>query len=92
MKWLKKILVSFGIVLIAWLVVSQFVMKFRISDREAKKKFSNDGVTLFTETILAAGSKLHYAKTGSDTLPTLFFVHGSPGADILNDLNAGTVR
>jgi pimeloyl-ACP methyl ester carboxylesterase len=79
MKWLKKILLSFGIVLIAWLVLAQFVMKFRISDSEAKKKFSNDGIILFTETILAAGSELHYAKTGSDTLPTLFFVHGSPG-------------
>ncbi|NJO26054.1 MAG: alpha/beta hydrolase [Bacteroidia bacterium] len=22
---------------------------------------------------------MHYAKTGNDTLPTLFFVHGSPG-------------
>ena len=79
MKWIKKILLSFAIVLIAWLVAAQFIMKFRISDSEAKKNFSHDGVILFTETIAAAGCKLHYAKTGSDTLPTLFFVHGSPG-------------
>lgn len=79
MKWIRRIASWLGILLITWLIVAQFVMKFRISDREAKKKFSNKGVILFTETILAAGSRLHYAKTGNDTLPTLFFVHGSPG-------------
>lgn len=79
MKWIKKILLSFVIVLIAWLVVAQYVMKFRITDNEAKRKFATDSVTLFTETIDVNGLKLHYAKTGNDTLPTLFFVHGSPG-------------
>ena len=79
MKWIKKIVLSFGIVLIAWLVIAQCVMKFRITDNEAKRKFAADSVSLFTETIDADGFKLHYAKTGNDELPTLFFVHGSPG-------------
>lgn len=80
MKWIRKIVLSFGIVLIAWLVVAQCVMKFRTPDNEAKRKFATVSVSLFTETIDADGFKLHYAKTGNDTLPTLFFVHGSPGS------------
>jgi len=66
--------------LVIWLVFAQCAMKFRIADSKAKENFSKEGVTLFTETIDANGSKLHYAKTGNDTLPTLFFVHGSPGS------------
>ena len=80
MKWIRKTSWSLGIILIAWLVFAQCAMKFRTSDREAKKKFSDDGLLLFTATIPAAGCKLHYAKTGNNTLPTLFFVHGSPGS------------
>lgn len=80
MKWVQKILFSVGIVLITWLVFAQYVMKFRTPDHVAKRKFATDSVNLFTETIDAVGSRLHYAKTGNDDLPTLFFVHGSPGS------------
>lgn len=55
-------------------------MKFRVSDNTAREKFSKNNVELFTETVVINGFKLHYAKTGHDTLPTLFFVHGSPGS------------
>ena len=54
-------------------------MKFRMSDSEAKEKFSKNNVDLITETIKVDGFDMHYAKTGNDTFPTLFFVHGSPG-------------
>jgi pimeloyl-ACP methyl ester carboxylesterase len=55
-------------------------MQFRVSDSKAKAKFSEAGVNLFTETITIQGFPIHYAKTGSDSLPTLFFIHGSPGS------------
>ena len=54
-------------------------MKFRMTDTEAKKKFSKNNVALTTETIKVDGFDMHYAKTGNDSFPTLFFVHGSPG-------------
>jgi len=53
-------------------------MKYRISDKKAKEQFAKKGVTLNTGFIEIDGFKLHYAKTGDDTLATLFFVHGSP--------------
>ncbi len=80
MKVKRKILLLFVVAIIGWLVFAQMGTKIRISDTKAKKEFSSVGIDLFTETIDAVGFRLHYAKTGSDTLPTLFFVHGSPGS------------
>ena len=76
----QKILLLFCSLLVSWLVYAQIAIKHRISDKKAKENFEAAGVTLFTETIVVDKTKLHYAKTGNDTLPTLFFVHGSPGS------------
>ena len=75
-----KLVLLFVILLISWLVYAQFGKKYRMSDGDAKKKFEDAGVSLYTGTIDVDESELHYAKTGNDTLPTLFFVHGSPGS------------
>ena len=78
-KIFRRILIVFTIIVIAWLVFANYGFKFRISDSKAKKKFSDTGVMLSTEFFMVNGFKIHYAKTGDDTLPTIFFVHGSPG-------------
>jgi pimeloyl-ACP methyl ester carboxylesterase len=75
-----KTFIILGIILFAWLILAQSCMQFRISDTEAKKKFSEAGVSLFTETVTVNGFSIHYVKTGNDSFPTLFFVHGSPGS------------
>ncbi len=79
MKWLKRSGLLLLVVMIAWLIYAQVTTKFRISDAAAKKKFAKEGVELITTTIRAHDFDLHYAVTGNDTMPTLFFVHGSPG-------------
>ena len=53
-------------------------MKYRIPDKKAKQNFLKHGVDLFTDTFNINDDELHFAKTGNDTLPTLFFIHGSP--------------
>ena len=78
-KFLRRLLIGFLTLIIIWLVFAQCSMKFRMSDGEAKEKFSKNHITLTTEFIQIDKFKMHYAKTGNDTLPTLFFVHGSPG-------------
>ena len=75
-----KLVLLFVILLISWLVYAQFGKKYRMSDGDAKEKFEDAGVSLYTGTIDVDESELHYAKTGNDTLPILFFVHGSPGS------------
>lgn len=78
-KFLRRLLIGFFLLMTIWLVFAQCGMQFRMSDNEAKEKFSKSGVTLSTTSIKVDGFDMHYAKTGNDTLPTLFFVHGSPG-------------
>jgi len=78
-KIFRRLLTGFLILIAVWLVFAQCSMKFRMSDSEAKEKFSKNNVTLTTESIKVDGFEMHYAKTGNDTLPALFFVHGSPG-------------
>lgn len=55
-------------------------MKFRISDSRAKEKFKAAGVDLAAHRLRINGYTMHYVKTGNDTMPTLFFFHGSPGS------------
>jgi pimeloyl-ACP methyl ester carboxylesterase len=65
---------------ITWIILAQSCMKFRISDSNAKMEFEQKGLQVSFKNLKEDGISLHYAKTGSDTLPTLFFIHGSPGS------------
>jgi pimeloyl-ACP methyl ester carboxylesterase len=69
-----------GTFLLLWLIMAQSCMKFRISDTDARKKFIAAGVVLHTAEKKINGFPLHYAEAGNDTLPTLLFVHGTPGS------------
>ena len=42
-----------------------------------KKRIFKGGINLHIETFISNGFKLHFVKTGSDSLSTLFFVHRS---------------
>ena len=75
-----KSMLVFGIILIAWIIFAQSCMTFRKADDEMKNEFKAKGVTLVTATEKIDGRNIHYAKTGSDTLPTLVFIHGTPGS------------
>ena len=76
----KRTYMIVGVALIVWIILAQSCMKFRISDSAAVKKFSNSGIVLKTITKKINGFPLHYAQTGNDTLPTLLFIHGTPGS------------
>ena len=79
-RWMKRSFMILGIILLLWLVMAQSCMKMRISDDKAKQQFLQEGVQLQTPVKNINGFRLHYAQTGSDTLPTLLFVHGTPGS------------
>ncbi len=69
-----------GIILLSWLLLAQSCMSFRKSDTDERSEFANSNITLRTGTMQVNGRHIHYAFTGSDSLPTIFFIHGSPGS------------
>ena len=75
-----KSMIVFGIILIAWIVFAQSCMTFRKADGEMRKEFESKGVVLKTVTEKIDGRNIHYAQTGQDSLPTLVFIHGTPGS------------
>jgi pimeloyl-ACP methyl ester carboxylesterase len=79
-RFLMKLLWITGFILLLWLILAQSCMTMRKPDEEAKKEFEKDSVKLSTATIVVDGKHIHYAATGDDSLPTLFFVHGTPGS------------
>jgi pimeloyl-ACP methyl ester carboxylesterase len=77
--FMKKLLMLSGLFLLSWLLFAQSCMSFRKSDAEEKAEFAKDHVELRTATIKVDEKHIHYALTGNDSLPTIFFIHGSPG-------------
>lgn len=82
---LKKIMrrtLLYGFVLLAvWLLLAQcFIMRNRWSDKKAYKVFKAKDVPLTVYDTVINNRHLHYAVCGTDSLPTLVFIHGSPGS------------
>lgn len=89
-RFFMKSMMIFLIILIIWIIFAQSCMTFRKADGEMKEAFETKGVKLKTITEKIDGRNIHYAQTGEDTLPTLVFIHGTPGswnafADYLED-------
>ncbi len=73
----KILLLLFGI---AYTTFALSGMKMRMDDNTAIKEFATQKIELKIKSFYNQGFQVHYVKVGSDTLPTLFFVHGSPGS------------
>ena len=76
----KRMLWISGAIIFVWLILAQSCMSMRKTDEEAQEEFVKQGILLKTGNILVDGRHLHYVSTGSEKLPTLFFVHGTPGS------------
>lgn len=76
----RKFLMTLLVIICGWLVFAHWGMSYRVSDSKAKKEYTAKGVNLITKNFTRNNFSLHYAQAGHDTLPTLFFVHGSPGS------------
>ena len=77
---MKKSLLLILLVLGGWLILAQSCFTFRTADSKAINSFQKDGISLKTATIKQDGFPLHYVQTGNDSLPTLVFIHGTPGS------------
>ena len=64
-----------------WIFLCQCVIqKERWSDGKAKSIFKAKNIPLEIGDTVINGHHLHYAISGSDSLPVLVFIHGSPGS------------
>ena len=53
---------------------------FRANEEIQIHRFAKKGISLIPGTYRANGLSIHYVQTGLDTLPTIIFVHGTPGS------------
>src|SRR5688572_772898 len=82
-KWLRRFLrtliVTIGLLITACLVFDHFV-QFRRSDAELTKIFHEQSIDAKIHYYTTHGRRLRYVAAGNDSLPTLLFLHGSPGS------------
>lgn len=82
-RWLRRILrtliIMIGVIIIACLVFDHFV-QFRRNDEELNKIFAEQNIDASIHYYTTHNRKLRYVAAGPDTLPTLLFLHGSPGS------------
>jgi pimeloyl-ACP methyl ester carboxylesterase len=79
-KYMRKIIGYSMLLITIWVFLSQcIIMKERWSDDKAYRVFKSKDVPLQMHDTVINKSHLHYATCGADTLPTLVFIHGSPG-------------
>jgi pimeloyl-ACP methyl ester carboxylesterase len=78
--YMRKIIVYSMALLSTWIFLAQcMIMKERWSDKKAYSVFKTKNVPLQMHDTIINNSHLHYAVCGTDSLPTLVFIHGSPG-------------
>lgn len=76
-----RIFFSVALMLLLWIFLGRCViMQNRISDAKGRRWFKAKNVDLTIRDTLIDGRHIHYAMTGDVNLPTLIFIHGSPGS------------
>jgi pimeloyl-ACP methyl ester carboxylesterase len=78
---MRKFLSYSFVLIFIWIILAQcLIMKNRWSDKKALNVFNAKHIALQIKDTVINTHHLHYAICGSDTLPTLVFIHGSPGS------------
>lgn len=68
-----------SVLFILWIIAAPGCMTFQITDSKAKEDFRKKGLILKTGNLQIGKRDIYYTSVGNDSLPTLFFIHGSPG-------------
>lgn len=67
------------IILLTWIILAPGCMTFSLTDEKARADFLKKGLDLKTAFFTVNNRQIHYTMVGNDSLPTLIFIHGSPG-------------
>jgi pimeloyl-ACP methyl ester carboxylesterase len=79
LKFSKRLLIGYIILFIISQILSS-CLTFKVRQKEIDTKFSGYPMKPSQHQIEVQGAKMNYAEIGSDSLPVVFFVHGSPGS------------
>ena len=79
LKFSKRLLIGYVILFIISQILSS-CLTFKVSQKEIDAKFLGYQMKPVQHQLEVQGAKMNYAEIGSDTLPVVFFVHGSPGS------------
>lgn len=81
-KVMRRTILYSSCLIFLWLILAQcFIMRNRWSDNKAYRVFKAKDVSLTIYDTIIKERHLHYAVCGNgDSLPTLVFIHGSPGS------------
>ncbi|MFL5741418.1 MAG: alpha/beta fold hydrolase [Flavisolibacter sp.] len=83
MFWFKRsirILIAAILLLIISCFVFDHYVQFRKTDGELKQIFSENHIQASIHYYTSKGRRLRYVSAGKDGLPTVLFLHGSPGS------------
>lgn len=78
-KTTKRLLISYLIILAVAQLFSG-CMTFRLTKAEIDEQFKNTVYKPTEHRIKVLGREINYVEIGKDSLPVVFFVHGSPGS------------
>ena len=82
-RWLRRLLRTF-LGIIVFIIVACFTfdhfVQFRKSDEELRKFFAQNNIHGKIGYYTAIGRRLRYVSIGTDSMPTLLFIHGSPAS------------
>lgn len=82
-RWFRRLLriviVLIGLFIIACFIFDHYV-QFRKSDKELKQIFAEKNINASIHYYNTHGRTMRYVSVGSDSLPTLLLLHGSPGS------------
>lgn len=82
-KWFRRSMRILGVLLVLFIIacfVFDHYVQFRKSDAELNKIFAENNIPASIKYYSAQGRTLRYVSVGNDSLPTLLFLHGSPGS------------
>ena len=74
LQWIKRL-----VLLLALVVFFSRCISVSMSDKKVSQYFAAQGIKPTFETVEVENKVIHYATIGADTLPTVLFIHGSPG-------------
>src|SRR5689334_9635751 len=82
-RWFRRTLRVLGVLILVFIIacfVFDHYVQFRKSDAELNKIFAENDIPATIKYYTVQNRTMRYVSVGNDSLPTILFLHGSPGS------------